>query len=439
MAEIAPFRGYRYDLARVGDGAAVIAPPYDVIGETERAALEAGHPKNVVHVDLPRGEGDARYQRAADLLRGWIAEGTLRRDDRPALYRYRQTFRWPPAAGGRSRVRSGFIGLLRLSPFSERVVLPHEKTLSGPKADRLKLMRATRAHTSQIFVLHRDPRGEVEEALSAAERAPAAFDATTPDGVRHELWTLTDPAAIGRVKDVLAPRQVMIADGHHRYETMISLRDELRPAGVPPGRSAADWGAVFFARVEDPGLLVLPTHRLVRNLPSFSPATLAERARPWFDVALGDEASPEALEAGLGRRSGSQVTFAVRSAGSVRTLWLVLRADADLSSLGPPALRRLCVTVLHGLLLGPVLGIAEEALAKQSYLGYTHDTADALARIASGEAQAAFLMNATRMDDVLTACESGFVLPQKSTYFQPKLATGLVTYLVDPSAAPGDA
>jgi len=441
MAVIAPFRGLRYDLTRVGDPARVLAPPYDVISETQRQELEARHPHNVVRLELPRGEGDAKYGHAAALLDSWTAEGILRRDERPALYRYEQTFRFPPD-GGKDLTRKGFFGLVKLEPFANRVVLPHEHTLSAPKEDRRKLMRATRTHISQVFGLYRDPEGATEAPLREAESAPALLDGTTADGCRHRLWAVTDPRAIARVAEVLRDKQILIADGHHRYETMVGLRDELRPAGRAPGRSGADWGAIFLARAEDPGLLVLPTHRLVAQLPSslWNPDALRASAATAFEVTRDDQGDAAAIEARLASAAAAgRVAFAVRAAGERQTTWLTLKPDADLSALGPPALRQLDVSVLHGLVLGPLLGIDAGAMAKQSYLGYTHDTQQALAEVAGGRVQAAFLMNATKVHQVLEACEAGFVLPQKSTYFQPKLATGLVMYQVDPNAevAPG--
>jgi hypothetical protein len=193
---------------------------------------------------------------------------------------------------------------------------------------------------------------------------------------------------------------------------------------------------MFFARAEDPGLLVLPTHRLVKGLPAGALAALPERARPWFTVTEGSETGAHAIEHRLAQEGAARVTFALRQAGVARTLWLALRPDADLSALGPPALQGLDVTVLHGLLLGPLLGIDAAAMAKQSFLSYTHDMAEALGRIEAGEVEGGFLMNATKVEQVLAACEAGFVLPQKSTYFQPKLATGLVMARIDPDAHP---
>jgi uncharacterized protein (DUF1015 family) len=427
MARIAPFRGLRFDLARCGEAKGLLAPPYDVIDEEERRGLER-NPHNVVHLDLPRGQGEERYRDAARHLEGWIADGSLRFEERPVLYRYRQDF----ACRGRTCSRQGFIALLQLEPFSAGVVLPHERTLSGPKVDRLNLMRATGAEFSQVFMLYRDPAGEAEAAL--AGEGPSEVDATTPDGCRHRLWVIDDPVAHERVVAVLAGKQVMIADGHHRYETMLALRDEVRPPGRPPGESLADWGTVFFARAEDPGLIILPTHRLVSGLPADALEAIPELARPWFQVTVAPADDAETIERRLGK--AVRVTFAFRRAGSAETVWLELRPEVDLSSLGPPVLRGLDVTVLHGLILGPLLGIDAEALAQQSNLAYTHDAHQTMERISSGAAQAAFLLRPTAVGDVLAACEAGFVLPQKSTYFHPKLASGLVMHRIDPRARP---
>lgn len=439
MADIAPFRALRYDLSRVDDPASLLAPPYDVVSESERAALEARDPHNVIRLELPRGEGDSKYQNARQLLDAWMAEGILRTDERPAIYVYEQQFRYPvPGAAERAFARRGFFCRLRLEPFSARVVLPHEHTLAAPKEDRRKLMTATRTHLSQVFGLYRDSEAATVGLLSSVDGQKPALEGTTADGCRHLLWPVTDPVTVASFVSALRGKQVMIADGHHRYETMLAVRDQLRPAGAAPGSAAADWGCVFLARAEDPGLLVLPTHRLIRNLPAFNLNTLRERAAALFDMEEGPENDVATVESRLVRQGRDRVTFAVRAldGDGDGTLWMSLRADADLSALGPPALRGLDVTVLHGLVLGPMLGIDAGAMARQAFLGYTHDTAEALADVNAGRAQAAFLMNATPVDQVLSACEAGFVLPQKSTYFQPKLGTGLLMYRLEGAANP---
>jgi uncharacterized protein (DUF1015 family) len=436
MARIVPFRALRFDPTRLPNIAKVIAPPYDVISAEQRAVLEAQHSRNVVHLDLPRGEGDAKYEHARDLLQAWMADGSLREDPQPAIYRYEQIFSFDTGDGSRTYTRKGFFALIELSPFSDRVVLPHEHTLSGPKVDRFKLIKTTEAHFSQIFTLYRDAQGVAEAALERATTGAPDVDATTPDGCRHRLWVVTDAATIAAVVQALAPKQVMIADGHHRYETMVAIRDALRPAGAAPGTSQADFGPMFFARAEDPGLLVLPTHRMVHGLSEAALEALAERCKPWFAVEQGDERDAASIGERLRREGETAVTFAVRRPKLERTTWLRLRKDADLSRLGPPTLGCLDVSVLHGLILDPMLGIGAEAMAKQQNLTYSHDLRETLGRVSSGAVQAAFIMNATKTEQVLDACEAGFVLPQKSTYFQPKLATGLVMQKIRADQAP---
>jgi uncharacterized protein (DUF1015 family) len=437
MPRIIPFRALRFDPTRLPETAKVIAPPYDVISAEQRAELEARHERNIVHLDLPRGEGDAKYEHARELLDAWIAHGCLREDPQPAIYRYEQIFSFDTGSGLRTYTRKGFFALIELSPFSARVVLPHEHTLSGPKVDRFKLIKTTEAHFSQIFTLYRDPQGVAEAALERATTGAPDVDATTPDGCRHRLWVITDKATIAAVAQALAPKQVMIADGHHRYETMVAIRDALRPAGAAPGTSQADFGPMFFARAEDPGLLVLPTHRMVHGLSEASLDSLAERCKPWFTVEDGNERDAASIGERLRREGESAVTFAVRRPKLEGTTWLRLRKDADLSRLGPPTLGCLDVSVLHGLILDPILGIGAEAMAKQQNLTYSHDLRETLGRVSSGTVQAAFIMNATKIEQVLDACEAGFVLPQKSTYFQPKLATGLVMQKIRANRAPG--
>jgi uncharacterized protein (DUF1015 family) len=427
VADIVPFAGLRYDPERVGDLSRVLAPPYDVIGEAERAELEARHPQNVVRIELPRGEDDTRYTGAARLLSAWTAEGVLRADAAPAFYVYEQDFDW----AGRRHVRRGFFAAVRLEPFERRVVLPHERTLSGPKEDRLRLMRATHTQISPIFGLFRDADSAAREVIDGATAVVPTVDTTTPDGIRHRLWRLAGAPAIARLTQVLAHKQILIADGHHRYETMLGLGPELRALDFAAGGAAADFAMMFLARAEDPGLLVLPTHRLLRNFPDFDFAALCSAAAPAFEIVEGDETTPEAIEERLGRHGTGGVVFAVRVPGRSTTSWFTLRSFVDLSSLGPPALRKLDVTVLHGVILGSLLGIDAAALASQTFLAYTHVTAEAVARVATGEVQAAFLMNATKVEEVLAVCEAGFVLPQKSTFFQPKLATGLLMYGLD--------
>jgi uncharacterized protein (DUF1015 family) len=436
MARILPFRALRYSAKKFSNPGLLIAPPYDVISSEEWDRLAAQEMHNIVHLDLPRGDAEGKYTHAKNLLDAWLREGALVEDPVPALYRYEQIFTFDVGTGPKQYSRKGFFAQIELTPFADRVVLPHEHTLSGPKLDRYKLISTTKAHFSQVFSLYRDSEGEAEKALETATQGPAVVDTTTSDGCQHRLWVVTDQAVISRVTQSLAPKQVLIADGHHRYETMLAIRDALRPEGVAKGQSQADFAPMFFARAEDPGLLVLPTHRMVRNVSNEALSRLEKAIAPWFDVVECSETTAVAIADRLRHEGEKTVTLALRRAGQAKTLWLRLRDNADRSRLGPPTLSCLDVSILHGLILEPHLGIGAEAMAKQQNLTYSHELPTTLAQVESGKVQAAFLMNPTQVHQVLDACEAGSVLPQKSTYFQPKLATGLVMQTVNPALPP---
>src|SRR5262245_40795689 len=258
MPEIALIKGILYDPHKVRVDK-VIAPPYDVISEEERKSLEALDPHNCVRLILPQGSGDDRYEAAAALFRAWLDEGVLKRDLRPAIYRYHQVFKLAEL-GGRKFTRRGLICGVRLHPYDDKVVLPHERTLRGPKEDRLKLMRAARAHFSQIFGLFRDPSQTTEQAFAGTDQRPPDLEGATADGTLHRLWRVTDRETISKLGKLLGPMRVYIADGHHRYETMLALRDEIREAagGDAGYRSSSEYATFFLANMSDPGLVVLP-------------------------------------------------------------------------------------------------------------------------------------------------------------------------------------
>jgi len=434
MAEIAPFRGILYDTKKAGDPAKLLAPPYDVISPEERAKLAALDAHNCVRLILPDGDGDAKYAHAAQLLREWLDEGVLRRDDAPALYRYHQTF----TAEGRTTTRKGFICRIRLHRFDEGVVLPHERTLAGPKADRLKLKRATRCHLSQVFGLYEDPARKTDAPFEAVEAGAPALEGTTTDGVTQKLWRLTDAAAQREVIRLVADQKVYIADGHHRYETMLALREELRQEATSP-RSSIEYGTIFLANMDDPGLLVFPTHRVVHGLAGFDRQRVLEQAKAFFtveEVAAADAApSATTIRRGLAEKGLSAPTFAMATGAGLA--YLTLRKDVDLERVpslkGPPVLRRLDVTLLHALVIEQILGIDRAAQEKQTNLRYVKDTSKALDEARAAGVQAVFLMNPTKVHEVRDVADAGEVMPQKSTFFYPKLASGLVLNPLIPS------
>lgn len=448
MAEIAPFRGILYKQSFAGsenhDVSALIAPPYDVISDREREELAARSPHNAVQLILPKdrqgGASDERYEVAAQTLGDWLHTGVMRRDEKPALYRYHQIFTPPGEPGAPPIVRRGFICRIRLHRFSEGVILPHERTLAGPKADRLKLKRATRTHLSQVFGLYDDPQRDADAAFAELEeREPPALHGRTSegDGVEHRLWKLTDPAKVAAVQRVLRDRRIYIADGHHRYETMLALRDELRrEPGYCGLASAAEYGSIFLCNVADPGLVVFPTHRVLHSLPGFDLPTLLLKLKDRFEITQAPQLpqSGAQVRTELAQRGQKGPSFLVISGG--QAIYLTLRPEADLSVLsGPAVLRTLDVTLLHALVLEQALGIDRAAQEAQTYLRYVKDNEQALQAARAPEVQAVFMMNPTRVTQVMACSDAGEVMPQKSTYFYPKIASGLVLNPLDPAEA----
>jgi uncharacterized protein (DUF1015 family) len=416
MADVRPFRGIAYDEGRVGSYALVVSEPYDKVTEAMRKAYLDACPFHIVRIDLPREDEPRldRYARAASTFRQWLAAGILRRAERPALYLYEQGFALP--ARGRL-TRRAFVGLVEAGEYGEGRVLPHERTFREPKADRLALLEAARAHFGMCFLLYRDGKRAAIGALEAAAagRAPLA-EFALPDGTTHRVIPVEDPGAIAAVRAVLRERTCVIADGHHRYETQVAFRREhekkkdLRPAHR--FRLAA------FVEAEDPGLVILPTHRLLPR--GVTPERFLEAARPWLEPLC--DPSPLVSIAG----QDPPRVFAVHGPEGppvyLRTRPL-LDLERELPEL-PRPVRRLAVTILHRLVLERGLGI--EAGSKEHALGYVRWPEEGLLEVRAGKYGSMVCLEATRVEDVIEAAESGAVMPQKSTDFYPKLLTGLL-------------
>ncbi|MHB8418509.1 MAG: DUF1015 domain-containing protein [Myxococcales bacterium] len=437
MLEIAPFRALRY--AAAARLSQLIAPPYDVISPEQRERLAALDAHNVVELILPLGRagdgpGDDKYLRAGRAFRQWIAEGVLRADAEPGLYALEQRFEW----GGAAHVRKGFLARLRLRPFSDGVVLPHERTLSGPKADRLEIFKQTRANLSPIFSLYPDERGEVDALLRPALDRPADATATSDDGhgpIQHRLWRVTG-AAVERVREAMAPRRAYIADGHHRYETALNYAKlvDAQSKAAPPD-APHHFVLSFFCGMADPGLLILPTHRLLHSMVGFEAGKVLAEVAPWFAVERlpADPRAAAGLATALSKLADAgkaQPSFLAISEKGSRADLLTLRAGAPLGSVPElPAraeLRGLDVTLLHALLLQHLLHLSPQSQERQENLRYVKDAAEGVAAVANGSAQLAFLLNPTLMRQVREVAEAGEVMPQKSTFFYPKLPSGLV-------------
>jgi len=437
VPDIAPLRGILYDPTRV-DPSKVIAPPYDVIDPDERARLAAGDPHNCVRLILPEADGGGdRYAAAAKTLDAWLAEGVLRRDDRKSMYRYHQIFTHPDL-GDRPVTRTGFIAAVRLHDFSERVILPHERTLRGPKVDRLALMKATSAHFSQIFTMFKDSSGEVERLWRKTEKEQPVVDAVTADGVRHLLWRCSDAEVLGKIRHAMAPKKLYIADGHHRYETMLALREHFA-AGRDGGLStysAAQYGTMFLSSMDQEGMVILPTHRILHSLEGFSKATLLDQAREYFVIDKIEKgvARPQAIRDAVAAAPNHQPAFAVVFPGESDAWRFTLDPQVNTLALGlaTKTVAKLDVTVLHGILLERVLGISPAAQEAQTNLRYVKDTGKALAAAGQPDTQAVFLLAPSSVDRVKHVSDAGEIMPQKSTYFFPKIASGLVIARIDP-------
>jgi uncharacterized protein (DUF1015 family) len=437
MATIAPFRALRYDPARVAP-AEVLTQPYDKITPEMQERYYAASPFNLVRIILGKAEPADNaavnvYSRAARCFYEWRRAGIFLQDREPSIYAYAQRFTAPGRQQELERI--GFIALGRLEDYGAGVVFRHEQTLSKPKADRLELLRATRAHFGQIFMLYSDPQRDIDLLMSCGQRAD--IEVTDEYEVRHRVWRISDPRTIERVKTGMADKKLIIADGHHRYETALAYRDERREqAGAAVARADAgfvpyDFVMMTFVNMDSEGLVILPTHRVVHGLSAFNAQHFLQRCNEHFEV-----------EQVFGSVDGERATGVLRDAGSAGTALLaVLREGSFLLRARPQSGGRLLekfsarqqkldVVRLHTIALEHVLGISEEAIRKQQNVRYVRDADEAIASLPAG-AQIAFLMNPVRMHDVRDIAFAGEVLPQKSTDFYPKLLSGLTVYALE--------
>ena len=422
MAQVFPFAALRYAVEKVGALESVITQPYDKITREMLARYQRLSPYNLAHLIKTTD-----YTGAAALLESWLAEGILRPDPAPAIYPYFQRYR--PPGSDRALTRKGFIAAVQLEEYRAGVVYRHEQTLSGPKQDRLELLRATRAHFGQIFMLYSDPAGEVDRLLEAAAAEP--LERLSDDyGAEHMVWRLEEPSAIAAIERAMADKKLLIADGHHRYETALAFREECRrsPAHRPGGRCEAVM--MTLVNMEAPGLTILPTHRLLARLPGLDRAALLESVGRYFESL---PMSPEEGRRGLATYgAGQAIGLALAGPGGPEFFLLRLRSETDLAALLPelsPAQRSLDVVVLHNLLLGRCLGIDEQAVREQEFLEYVREFEVGMKAVADGAA-ACFFLNPVRIEQMREIAFGGGVLPQKSTDFFPKLLSGLAIYRV---------
>ena len=468
MAQVYPFRAFRYNPAHVSLDR-VLTQPYDKISPAMQDRYYAADPHNLITVEKGRALPDDApqhnvYTRAAAALQSWINANIVAQDPAPSFYAYTQEYAVPGT--NERRTRRGFIGAGKLEEYSAGVVFRHEHTLSGPKADRLELLRRTHMHTGQLFMLYSDEHKRVDGILAEVEAtsAPAA-EVHDEYGVLHRLWVVSEPERVAAIQEAMSGQKLVIADGHHRYETALNFRNECRErvgakhsygasheetaAEHSPGEVAvaelAPWelAMMTFVNTRSEGLTILPTHRLVANLDDFSWSSVRRYLEPWFAAEAfpfaDDSAKPEARTTFLRRlvEARRQRAIGVYPAAEPhkRAFYLLtLRPGVDLSLLLPdvsPMQRDLDVVLLHDGILEPTLGITPQAVTAERNLRYEREALSAIDAVDGGAAQVAFLLNPCDVQQVMQIATSGEVLPQKSTDFYPKLLSGITMYRVD--------
>lgn len=421
MALIKPFKGIRFNCEKAGDITTCVCPPYDIISDTEREAYIKTNENNIIRLELPKGED--RYNEAGRILNMWKEKGILVPEDKPALYIYEEAF----TAYGQKKSIKGVICRVKVEEFSKGVILPHEFTLSKAKEDRLNLMKATNCNFSQIYSLYMDEGKNTISKMDALSSKEADIAFTDNDDVTHRLWVITDEKAIKEICDDFTERKLYIADGHHRYETALNYRNYKRETGMAKEGDACDYQMMMLVDMEHPGLVVFPTHRLVRDLQDFDPVRAIEACKTYFDV--DEKTGTETMEAELDRlyQQGKKA-FGFYTGGSSWTL-LVLKDMDIIKTLLPnvsKATQGLDVTVLHTLVLEKIFGIDAENMANQVNLTYTKIFDEAISSVNAGSSQCAFILNPTRVTEIRDVASAGEKMPQKSTYFYPKMITGLV-------------
>jgi uncharacterized protein (DUF1015 family) len=415
MADIRPFRGWHYNPAKVRDLSQAITQPYDKISKELQQTYLARHPNSFVNLILPAAPDPYAY--SATTFKLWSSQLVLIRDPHPAIYVLHQDFE----IGGQKKTRKSFVAAIRADEFEKGTVLPHERTLSKPKADRLSLLRATRMDYEQIFMLYDDPSGIIERALTPT--GEPIMKATDDYGVVQKLWPITDPAKLAIVRRELADKVMLIADGHHRYETALNFRQEMERAGRVPEDAALRFKSTAFVNLSDPGLVILPTHRLIYGLSGPKWNDIVATIGKWFETRAIKDAEVEAELA----KAGTDHVF-VLHVGKNRSWVLRLTDKAAVEQVikdNSEDYRDLDVAILHSLLIENVLGIKVADI--EDHVAYERDLAETLAKVDSFKYQAALIINPTRADQVQKVAAHGERMPQKSTDFYPKFVSGLVS------------
>jgi uncharacterized protein (DUF1015 family) len=454
MAVILPFRGISYNPQKIDNLSKVVAPPYDVISPQEQDVLYQRHPQNVVRLILNKetpkdNPQDNRYTRSEALYSSWRKDGILVRAPKPLFYFMQEEFRPSILPAGQTTstsgtiVRQGFIGLIQLEEYSAKIVLPHEKTQTKPRADRLALMDACQGNFSQIYSLYEDKEGALAPIYQKVfSSGPPSMEAEDGEGVRRKVWMVDNSGILKRVREIMKPKEIYIADGHHRYETALSYREVQRkkfPKGT--GRETFNFTQMYFSAMEDKGVFILPTHRVVKNLENFAADSFLDQLRSDFSIeafefqAGKEKAALDKILQQLAARAEKERVLGMQVKGLKKTFLLALKDAQAIKRVEPgiaPSLEALDVNLLHIPILKKRLNIGAQDLAASKKVVYFKDPADTAAAVQSGEGQIAFFLNPTRVYQVRDVSLAGETMPSKSTFFYPKLLTGLVINPLDP-------
>ncbi len=427
MAIVRPFKGMRFTDA-AGEIGEVCCPPYDIISESERKAYIKKNPHNIIRLELPK-ETKSPYKKAKAVLDEWLEEGTLDFDAEPCFYIYEERF----TVENKEYSLKGLIGKVFLYEFERGIILPHENTLSKAKEDRFNLMKATACNFSQVYSLYQDPMGKIDKSIAKLTAREPDKTYTDKDGVTHNMWVVPRCTEVDKISANMAGKKLYIADGHHRYETAIRYRDYLRAEGIisEEGENEADYMMMMLVNMQSPGLVVFPTHRIIHSLKKFSITKTVEACQQYFTIATTksrDTATAKlkamyaAGEKGFLMYAGKK--YYVMKLNNLEAMKEFLPDSSD-------ALRNLDVSILHKLVLERIMGIDAENMANGINLTYTRDDAEATEAVDNGEANCSFILNPTRVEEIGDVATAGEKMPQKSTYFYPKLTTGMVMNKLD--------
>lgn len=404
MATVRGFKSVRYNPEKIEDFGNVLAPPYDVINSKEQDELYAKDPNNVIRLILSRGEGDVKYEGASATFQHWLSEGILLQDKEPSIYPYYQEFEWE----GKKLTRRGFIAAVKLEDFSTKVILPHERTFQEHKRDRLKLITACNANMSPIFCVYSDPEGAIEQAISEKTKEAPIFNVSIQDGVRNKLWKISDPEILSLISARMPDKSLLIADGHHRYETALEYRDmQMKNNGAGSCENKPyEYVMTFLSRGEDEGLIINPTHRVVKSLSSLDRESFLEHLGKDFELAKLP------LNEGISNIGYGQFAIVTKDRKFAYRASLKNATHDSSDNLG--------VTLLHNKVLSEIIEEEEAGIL------YTKSISEALELVQYGKYELGFILPELRASDIFKVVASGRRMPHKTTYFYPKILSGLV-------------